>query len=87
LFLKKKMLVLPLAGQYEQIINGHYIEKLGLGLSAEKLDGEVLGRFLDQVGGPMPEDEGILWPDNERFFEVLQGAFNKLDKPISIGPQ
>jgi uncharacterized protein (TIGR00661 family) len=87
LFLKKKMLVLPLAGQYEQIINGHYLEKLGLGLSAEKLDERVLGRFLDQLDAPMPDDERILWPDNERFFEVLQETFNKLDSPISISPQ
>jgi hypothetical protein len=28
----------PLAGQYEQIVNGHNIEKLELGLSPEKLD-------------------------------------------------
>lgn len=86
LFLKKKMLVLPLAGQYEQIINGHYIEKLGLGLSAEKLDERVLGRFLDQLDAPMPDDERILWPDNERFFETLQETFNKLRRPISISP-
>ncbi|HUT29120.1 MAG TPA: MJ1255/VC2487 family glycosyltransferase [Sedimentisphaerales bacterium] len=87
MYLKKKMLVLPLAGQYEQIINAHYVEKLGLGVSAEKLDEEVLGRFLDGLDRPMPDDGRILWPDNERFFEVLQEAFNKLDSPISISPQ
>ena len=76
-----------MAGQYEQIINGHYVERLGLGVSAEKLDEDVLARFLEQVDGPMPEDERILRPDNERFFEVLQETFNKLDSPISISPQ
>jgi len=52
--LKKKMLVLPVAGQYEQIINSHYIEKLGLGLWAEKLDEQVLGRFVNQLNEPIP---------------------------------
>ncbi len=82
--LKKKMLLLPLAGQYEQIINAHYIEKLGLGISAEKLDERVLAWFLEQTDKPMPDDENILWPDNEKFFQILQAELNKLPSPISI---
>jgi uncharacterized protein (TIGR00661 family) len=84
MYLKKPMLLLPLAGQYEQIINGDYIEKLGLGISSEKLDEESLARFFDELDKPVPTDERILWPDNEKFFEILQDVLNKLDKPISI---
>jgi len=84
--LKKKMLVLPLAGQYEQIINAHYVEKLGLGISAEKLDETVLSRFLAEIDKPLPDDEMIIWPDNGKFFEILQGVLNKLHHPISIAP-
>ncbi|MHC4618069.1 MAG: glycosyltransferase family protein [Planctomycetota bacterium] len=86
LYLKKKMLVLPVAGQYEQIINAHYIEKLGLGVSTERLDEATLGRFLNQLDEPMPSDERILWPDNDKFFQILQEVFNRLHKRISIGP-
>jgi len=82
--LKKKMLLLPLAGQYEQIINAYYVQKLGLGISAEKLDEAVLARFLDELDKPMPSDEGIVWPDNDRFFRILQEVLNKLHNPISI---
>ncbi len=82
--LKKPMCLLPVAGQYEQIINAHYIEKLGLGVSAEKLDEDVLGRFLNQIDKPMPSDESILWPDNDKFFGILQDVLNTLHKPISI---
>jgi uncharacterized protein (TIGR00661 family) len=85
MYLKKKMLLLPLAGQYEQIINAHYIEKLGLGISAEKLDEMVLARFLNTLNRPMPSDERIIWPDNDKFFKILQDVLNKLDNPISIG--
>lgn len=81
---KKKMLLLPIAGQYEQIINAHYAQKLGLGVSADKLDEKNLGRFLNEIDKPMPSDERILWPDNEKFFQILQGVLNKLHKPISI---
>jgi len=84
LYLKKKMLLLPLAGQYEQIINGHYIQKLGLGLSAEKLDEEIIARFIDELDKPMPDDERILWPDNDEFFKTLQNVLNKLDNPICL---
>ena len=73
LYLKKKMLLLPLPGQYEQIINAHYIEKLGLGLASEKIEEEKIGLFLDELDKPFPNDE-----------RILQNAFNKLDRPISI---
>jgi len=84
MYLKKKMLLLPLAGQYEQIINAHYVQKLGLGISAEKLDEAVLSRFLDELDKPMPGDERIIWPDNDKFFDIFQSELNKLDKPVSI---
>jgi uncharacterized protein (TIGR00661 family) len=82
--LKKKMLLLPVAGQYEQMINAHYVEKLGLGVSAEKLDEDVLERFIGELNKPMPDNERILWPDNEKFFRILQDVLNRLHKPISI---
>ncbi|MHC4396655.1 MAG: MJ1255/VC2487 family glycosyltransferase [Planctomycetota bacterium] len=84
MYLKKKMLLLPLAGQYEQIINAHYVEKLGLGICAEKLDVETLTRFLAEIDKPVPKDEKILWPDNNEFFKILQHELNKLHNPVSI---
>lgn len=84
MYLKKKMLLLPLAGQYEQIINAHYVQKLGLGLSAENIDEPSLARFLDEIDKPMPTDERIIWPDNDKFFQILQQVLNKLDNPVSI---
>ena len=82
--LKKKMLMLPLTGQYEQIINAHYIEKLGLGISAQKLNKTIIERFLNELDKPIPDDEKIIWPDNDRFFGILQEVLNRLHKPISI---
>ncbi len=84
MYLKKKMLLLPLAGQYEQIINAHYVQKLGLGISSDKLDEVILARFLDELDKPMPDDERIIWPDNDKFFDILQRELNKLDTPVNI---
>lgn len=84
LYLKKKMLLLPVGGQYEQIINAHYIQKLGLGISAQKVNEPALAHFLKELDKPMPDDEQILWPDNEKFFRVLQEALNKLHRPVDI---
>ena len=84
LYLKKKMLLLPISGQYEQMINAYYIEKLGLGLAARQLHAQAVDRFLAEVDKPMPTNKKILWPDNDKFFEILQNQLNKLSEPISI---
>jgi uncharacterized protein (TIGR00661 family) len=84
LYLKKKMLLFPVAGQYEQIINAEYTEKLGLGIKADRLDESVLKRFLDSLDKPMGDDERILWPDNEKFFGILQDTFDSMKLSITI---
>ncbi|MBN1796351.1 MAG: hypothetical protein JW804_06740 [Sedimentisphaerales bacterium] len=94
MYLRKKMCLLPIPGQYEQIINAHYVEKLGLGLSRNQLNEQALNDFLVEIEKPMPDDDrsprrslakpGILWPSNERFFEVLETQLKKLRAPIKI---
>jgi len=84
LYLRKKMLLLPLAGQYEQVLNARYIERLGLGVWSKQVDRAAVSRFLDRIDAPIPQDDRILWPDNERFFETLQTVLSRLDMPVSI---
>ena len=81
------MLLLPLAGQYEQFINAHYVQLLGLGLSRNELNEQNISDFLAETQKLMPDDERILWPSNERFFEVLQQQLGKLDKSITLAPK
>ncbi len=47
-FLRKPMLALPLAGQFEQEMNARYLERLGFGTAASTLDEAALERFLDR---------------------------------------
>ncbi len=49
-FLHKPMLSIPLAGQFEQILNARYLERLGYGLSADEVDDPALvARFLERL--------------------------------------
>jgi len=84
LHLKKKMLLLPVGGHYEQFINARYVEELGLGVWSKELDETVLARFLQRIDEPMPQDHRILWPDNDRFFEVLRGVLSGLRTPEGV---
>jgi len=65
------LLLLPIQGQYEQVINACYAERLGLALHRERLDAETLGQYLDCLEDPVPDSDEILWPDNEGFFRIL----------------
>ena len=45
-YLRKPMLALPLAGQFEQEMNARYLERLGYGTVETALDEAALERFL-----------------------------------------
>ena len=47
-YLRKPMLALPLAGQFEQQMNARYLERMGYGTAAAAVDHESLGRFLER---------------------------------------
>lgn len=79
LHFKKRMLLLPIMGQYEQMVNGRYVEAFGLGLSRDRFDGRVLGEFLDSVDEPLGADQRIIWPDNEVFFQRLHRVLSEID--------
>lgn len=84
LYLKKKMLLLPVPGQYEQIINAQYVEKFSLGISADRLNEASIKRFLDNIEKPFGDDDRIIWPDNEKFFQILRQTFDSMNLPIKV---
>jgi uncharacterized protein (TIGR00661 family) len=84
MYLRKKMLLLPVKGQYEQIINAYYIEKLGLGTFSNELSESALERFCRDIEKPILENNEIIWPDNEKFFDVLSVELKKINPAIKI---
>ena len=45
-YLKKPFLAIPIASQFEQVMNGHYLEALGYGFTMDRLDEATLRHFL-----------------------------------------
>ncbi|MBM4023783.1 MAG: hypothetical protein FJ280_00020 [Planctomycetes bacterium] len=84
LYLRKKMLLLPLAGQYEQVLNARYVERLGLGIWSRQVDQAAVSRFLDRLEEPTPQGDRILWPDNDRFLDTLRTVLSRLDTRVRI---
>ncbi len=49
-YLKRPMLAVPLEGQFEQILNARYLDKLGYGMAADDLsDGRAVPEFLERI--------------------------------------
>ena len=49
-YLRKPMLAVPLAGQFEQILNARYLDRMGYGMAADDLgDPTVLPAFLQRI--------------------------------------
>ncbi len=70
-YLRKPMLALPLAGQFEQEMNARYLERLGYGTAATSLDEPALERFLDGVSGHAKALEGYEQDGNRETFETV----------------
>jgi uncharacterized protein (TIGR00661 family) len=47
--LGRPMLSVPVKRQFEQILNGRYLQKLGFGLTADEVTARVLGELLERV--------------------------------------
>ena len=56
LYLKKPYLAMPMEGQYEQQLNGFWLEQLGLGRNATEINEDAIGAFLYRL----PEFNGVL---------------------------
>ncbi len=49
MFLGKPIFSVPVRNQYEQVLNARYLEELGWGLGAERIEADVLRMFLHEV--------------------------------------
>jgi uncharacterized protein (TIGR00661 family) len=82
-FLHRPMLSIPVKKQFEQILNGRWLARLGFGQHADEITGASLGEFLERV----PEYEGRLAAyrqDGNR--ELLAKLDEVLDAAARGGP-
>jgi len=70
-YLRKPMLALPLAGQFEQEMNARYLERLGYGTAASALDEPSLRRFLQRESTHAEALEAYEQDGNRETFEEV----------------
>jgi uncharacterized protein (TIGR00661 family) len=49
IYLGKPIFSVPVRNQYEQVLNARYLEELGWGLAADRIEAKVLRLFLDET--------------------------------------
>lgn len=86
LYFRKKMLLLPVQGQYEQVVNARYAERLGLALNRRSLNTETLLEYLDFVRKPIVDRDEILWPDNHALFGILRRTIDRVCPTNRLAP-
>ncbi len=84
LYLKKRIFMVPLKGQFEQQVNAVYAQRLGLAVCADDIQQDKLKLFLDGLDEPFGDDPRILWPDNEAYFRILDQTLQKIGFDLGI---
>jgi uncharacterized protein (TIGR00661 family) len=79
-YLRRPMLALPLAGQFEQEMNARYLERMAFGTAADSLDEPALERFLERE--PMHEEAlaGYEQDGNVETLETVDRAIAEVRK-------
>ncbi len=70
-FLRKPMLSVPVGGQFEQILNAHYLQQLGYGEWWETLDEDLIQHFLKNVPRYQEALNQYEQHGNEKLFAAL----------------
>jgi uncharacterized protein (TIGR00661 family) len=71
-YLHKPMLALPVQGQFEQVLNALYLEKLGYGMYAPALTLERLREFLQRVPQCQESLKGYTQDGNVKMMSALR---------------
>ena len=76
--LRKPVLCVPVAKQFEQVLNGHAIYTEGFGESWERLDADLIVHFLENVPRYRAKLQGYSPEGNERLFFALDETLTRL---------
>ena len=85
LSLGKPILAEPIKAQYEQILNGVYLEKMGVGLGVRKLSAKQIKTFSERV--PLMHQRALHLDivDNEGMIQEIRRAIEELS-PTGLLP-
>jgi uncharacterized protein (TIGR00661 family) len=80
LHLGKPYLAWPVTSQFEQILNAHYIQKLGYGLHAENLDSETIDQFSKNIPKYQKKLKKYKQSDNQKLFNKVDSIVAQYSK-------
>jgi len=79
-YLHKPMLAVPLARQFEQLLNARYLQHVGYGLAADNLDDPAtVQRFLENLPTYEKNLGGYAQDGNNDLFRALDGLLDKAE--------
>ncbi|HEY1696560.1 MAG TPA: MJ1255/VC2487 family glycosyltransferase [Polyangiaceae bacterium] len=79
-FLGKPVFSVPVRNQYEQVLNARYLEELGYGLGADRIEADVLRLFLDEAPKFAARVARHQQDGNRALFDVVDAQLGKFAK-------
>ena len=80
IYLGKPIFSVPVRNQYEQVLNARYLEELGWGLGADKIEAKVLRLFLDEVPKYAHRVGKHKQDGNRELYDVVDWVLAKFEK-------
>jgi uncharacterized protein (TIGR00661 family) len=80
LYLGKPYLAIPVKGQFEQVLNGYYLEKFGYGKYWDELDREKIEAFLFNLESYRENLKQYPKEDNSKIFKKVDELIEKYAK-------
>lgn len=80
IYLKKPIYSIPALGNFEQILNGYYVEKLSYGEYHEQMDIDSIIKFLNKLDIYQKKLNTLKKTDNSAIFEKLIESIEKYSK-------
>ena len=80
IYLKKPIYSMPALGNFEQILNGYYVDKLSYGEYHEDMKTENIIKFLNNLDKYQKTLDKLKNTDNKAIFEELISAIEKYSK-------
>jgi len=77
LYLRKPYLAVPVKGQFEQVLNAYYLEKLGYGKYWDELDREKIEAFLYNLDYYKKELKKYQKENNSKIFKKIDSLVGK----------
>jgi uncharacterized protein (TIGR00661 family) len=85
-YLHKPFMSMPIGGQFEQILNARYLEKMNFGVHAPELDAKSLGAFLEKVPDCARSLAAYQQDGNQAMFAAIDGLLKRIaagERPLA----